>query len=315
MWLLFHVMSTVALPKLTCRGYELDLSAAAFGQLRRSDDITGDGGACRERMREDGYLFLPGLLDVEQVLAARAGVIDRLAARGWIDETQPRMEGVAKPGGASFMPEILVRENKPLLDLLYTGAMLEFYGRFLGGEVRHFDYTWFRSVPGGEMGTQPHCDIVYMGRGTFNLFTSWTPIGEVPMELGGLMILENSHRQQEKLKKYLSRDVDAYCRNYPDGAAIESGSKQWQNWDGRLSSNPVTLREKLGGRWLTTNFAAGDVLVFSMATVHTSLDNQTNRYRLSSDSRHQLASEPADERWIGENPIAHGAAGKRGKIC
>jgi len=52
-----------------------------------------------------------------------------------------------------------------------------------------------------------------------------------------------------------------------------------------------------------------------MATVHASLDNQSTRLRLSSDSRYQLASEPADERWIGPNPIAHGPAGKKGKAC
>jgi len=52
-----------------------------------------------------------------------------------------------------------------------------------------------------------------------------------------------------------------------------------------------------------------------MATVHASLDNQTNRFRLSSDSRYQLASEPADERWIGAHPAGHGPAGKKGKIC
>jgi len=45
------------------------------------------------------------------------------------------------------------------------------------------------------------------------------------------------------------------------------------------------------------------------------LDNQTNKVRLSTDTRYQLASEPIDERWIGENPPAHGPAGKRGLIC
>jgi hypothetical protein len=50
-----------------------------------------------------------------------------------------------------------------------------------------------------------------------------------------------------------------------------------------------------------------------MVTLHCSLDNQSpvNRIRLSSDSRYQLASEPADERWIGEEPIAHGPAAQR----
>ena len=52
-----------------------------------------------------------------------------------------------------------------------------------------------------------------------------------------------------------------------------------------------------------------------MFTVHAGLDNRSDRVRLSSDSRYQPASKPADERWIGPNPIAHGAAGRRGKIC
>ena len=113
-----------------------------------------------------------------------------------------------------------------------------------------------------------------------------------------------------------STNVNAIdCTNHPDAGLIESGQKQWQDWDGRLSSNPVTLREKLGGRWLTADFKAGDLLTFGMATVHASLDNQSDRLRLSSDSRYQLASEPADERWIGANPIAHGPDGKKGKVC
>ena len=309
-------MNTLALPKLTSIRLELDTSDAAFGELRRSDGIANDGAALRARMQEDGYLYLPGLLDVAQVRSARQYVVDRLAELGCLDESFPRMEAVSVAGkGNAWMPDKLAHENKALLKLLYTGPMMEFYERFLGGTVRHYDYTWFRSIPGGASGTYPHTDVVYMGRGTFNLFTSWTPLGDIPVEVGGLMILEGSHRQREKLRNYLSRDVDAYCTNRDDAADIATGQKQWQDWDGRLSSDPVSLREKLGGRWLTTDFRMGDVLAFTMATVHASLDNQTNRYRLSSDSRYQLASEPVDERWIGENPIAHGPAGKRGKIC
>ena len=120
--------------------------------------------------------------------------------------------------------------------------MIEFFGRLLRGPVRHFDYTWFRAVPGGGEGTYPHCDAVYMGRGTLNLFTAWTPIGDVPLELGGLMILEGSHRLADRLRNYLHRDVDAYCVNRPDAVDFESGAKQWQNWDGRLANDPALLR-------------------------------------------------------------------------
>jgi hypothetical protein len=307
---------TTAPLQLTSLGKELDGRASAFGELRRSDDIARDGAALRARMAEDGYLFMPGLLNVERLRAARQYVVDQLAELGLLDDRFPRMEAVTRPGGqGGFMPDKLAQRNPALLDVLYAGPMMEFHERFLGGPVRHYDFTWFRCVGAGGSGTYPHTDVVYMGRGTFHLYTSWTPIGDVPVEVGGLMILEGSHRQREKLANYLSRDVDVYCTNRPDAEAIASGQKNWQDWDGRLSSDPVSLREKLGGRWLTTDFRMGDVLVFGMATVHASLDNHSNRFRLSSDSRYQLASEPVDERWVGANPIAHGPAGKKGKIC
>lgn len=283
---------------LTSLGLALDLSPQAFGELRATPEPLAPSTDLHARMIEDGYLFLPGLLDPEQVLGVQRLVTERISQ-----------------GGNRESSHDLALNNAPLAKLLYSGKMIEFYEKLLGGPVKHFDHTWFRAVPGGGHGTYPHCDIVYMGRGTFNLFTAWTPIGDVPLEVGGLMLLENSHRQTAVLKNYLQRDVDVYCTNRADAPDIESGAKTWQDWDGRLSSDPVRLREKLGGRWLTTHFHAGDVLTFSMAMVHASLDNQSKRFRLSSDSRYQLASEPADERWIGANPIAHGPAGKKGKIC
>ena len=59
----------------------------------------------------------------------------------------------------------------------------------------------------------------------------------------------------------------------------------------------------------------GDLLVFGMYTIYASSDNNTNQIRLSSDSRYQLASEPADERWIGANPPANGILAQKGMIC
>jgi len=56
-------------------------------------------------------------------------------------------------------------------------------------------------------------------------------------------------------------------------------------------------------------------LIFDMYLVHGGLDNRSQRFRLSSDSRYQLASEPVDERWVGADPPGHGPNSKRGKIC
>ena len=59
----------------------------------------------------------------------------------------------------------------------------------------------------------------------------------------------------------------------------------------------------------------GNPLIFPMHTIHASVDNQSDRVRISSDSRYQRADEPADERWIGPNPVSQSKAGKRGRIC
>jgi len=44
-------------------GQELDVSPQAFGELTSSKEIMGNPEALRARMKSDGYLYLPGLLD------------------------------------------------------------------------------------------------------------------------------------------------------------------------------------------------------------------------------------------------------------
>ena len=107
----------------------------------------------------------------------------------------------------------VARDNPELDKVLYDGPMMEFNRGFLGGEVRHFDYTWFRTKSPGDNGTQPHYDVVYMGRGTRKLFTSWTPLSDITMDMGGLIVLEGSHRQHELIDTYGQLDVDRYCEN------------------------------------------------------------------------------------------------------
>ncbi|MGG1552185.1 hypothetical protein [Paenibacillus ferrarius] len=91
-----------------------------------------------------------------------------------------------------------------------------------------------------------------MGRGTQNVYPVWSPLGDIPFEIGGLAI-----------------------------------------W------------EKFGGKWATTEFEAGDVLIFGMFLLHCSLENTTNQYRLSVDARYQSANEAVDERWSGKKPRSH----------
>ena len=142
-------MSVVDIPQLTYGGSALDMNQV--GLLRRSDDALHDRDELHRRMGEDGYLYLPGLLDRDQVVAARQELCDRLHGAGMLDFSRPIMECVAAPQAqidaaatGPFMPE-LARDNAPLSKVIYDGAMMDFYTFFLGGPVRHFDYTWFRA--------------------------------------------------------------------------------------------------------------------------------------------------------------------------
>jgi hypothetical protein len=326
-------MSTLETVQLNYNGTPIDMSQV--GHLRRSNDALNDRTELWSRFTEDGYLYLPGLLDRNQVLAARAELCRRLDEAGMLDDDYPPAECVmipeAKFNGAAtgpFMPQ-LARDNGPLEKVVYDGAMMEFYTEFLGGPVRHYDYTWFRAkTPGPGVATTPHYDIVYMGRGTKDLYTSWTPFSDIPYEMGGLMLLENSHRLNEVVQTYGQTDVDLYCENEGNAKATvedaqaagreltaeENKGIRW-NSTGAYSSSAIDVQQKLGGRWLTAEYQMGDLLIFCMYMMHSSSDNQTNSIRLSSDTRYQLASEPVDKRWIGDAPPNHTIRAKRGMIC
>ena len=305
--------TTTTLPQLYSYGHALEMTDDKVGLLRDSSAAADDFPELRRRFAENGYLYLPGYLDRDEVLAARASLTDGLAAAGVLDPAHPPIDGICKPGsGYVFKPE-LTTNNPSIQNLLYSGRLPEFYSKFFNEPIRHYDFTWMRAIGPGK-GTNPHCDLPYMGRGTHTHMTCWVPYGDISTTLGGLMVLEGSHKRMDLLEHYVYRDVDAFCENKPKEAEAAKSGK-WA-FTGTLSHNPPAVRNKFGGRWLTTEFKAGDFITFGMFLVHASLDNRTtNQLRISSDARYQRASEPIDERWVGVNPPGHTTAGKRGRIC
>ena len=308
---------------LTSLGHELPTDPDSFGWLRESTDATDDPAELRQRFADDGYLFIRDFFDPELVLDARRSVFEKLAAGGQLDPDRPVMDGVLHPsirddsagggGHRGFRPDLAAAD--PAVErVVYGPKLLGFYERFFAEPIRHFDFTWLRVIGTGN-GTPCHCDWVYMGRGSRRLMTCWVPYVEVPLEVGGLMLLEGSFRQEKKLKGYLEKDVDTYCENRPgDVQRVKDGGGS--SFPGYLSQRPDLLPKQFGGRWLTAEaFRPGDFITFRMDMVHGSLDNHSDRVRMSTDTRYQPASEPADERWVGPNPPGHGKAGKRGRIC
>jgi ectoine hydroxylase-related dioxygenase (phytanoyl-CoA dioxygenase family) len=282
------------LPPIVSYGHTLETGPDKLGTLLDSSSVVNDVEELKTRLERDGYLYIKGYLDKDKVTKAYDALVNKLK-----DQT-------------GFKPEI-ARDCSEVQEVLYSGKLVEFYEKLYGEPVRHYDYTWLR-VMGPGKGTNPHCDLPYMGRGTHRHMTCWVPYKKTSYKLGGLMVLEGSHKRMDLLENYVYRDVDSYCENRERD--IEKVKKNEWTFSGTLSHNPVAIRNKFGGRWLVTEFEPGDFLTFGMFVVHASIDNQTeNEIRISTDSRYQRASEPIDERWVGVNPPAHGPNGKRSLIC
>jgi hypothetical protein len=277
--------------KLTLAKQELELGGRYLSTLRDSTGLLHEPAALRERIEEEGYLLLRGLHDPARVRAVRDMILDNLAENDQIDASFPVDQGVVKPGarGSFLGGSKAMTRNRTFLDLVESPRIMEFFAQFLRSDVLTFDYKWLRVIAPGDF-TGAHYDVVYMGRGTHNLYTCWTPITDVPYEMGPLALLTGSHRGPgfERVKAtYGQMDVD---RDHVTGA---------------FSNDPIEMVEKFGGQWQTAEFAMGDAVIFGMFTMHGSLTNTSNRYRISCDTRYQRADEPVDDRWVGEEPPAH----------
>ena len=321
-------MPTLYELELTYQGEPLDNSPDLLGPLRESSEAVNDREELWRRWEEDGYLFLPGYLDRQQVKAGRESILERVAAVDELNRRSTPINGIVRPGPTVAYASDIMRDNRAVNRVLHEGPMVEFYEFFLGGPVRYFDFTWFRAkTSAAGTATQPHCDMVYMSRGTKQLCTSWTPFGDIPVKMGGLMMLERSHKNREFVEGYGQTDVDAYCETEDADVLVRQARQEdrdltgaerdrirW-NSSGSYSVDAIEVRREFGGRWLTADYRMGDLLVFCMHLLHASHDNQTDELRISTDTRYQLASEPVDERWIGDDPPGHSIRAKRGIIC
>lgn len=239
----------------------------------------GDFDALRTRLERDGYLFLRGFHAREVAEKAEAWVLKAIRERGGLNpdgtiSEQNRNFNFFRETSVSHAPEILA-----LTDGAHTFG---FYEGLLGGEVLTFDKRWLRAMAtGGNNGF--HYDCVYVGRGTPRKYTMWSAISEIPLERGPLVMALGSHQDERLKSTYGATDVDA------------------DHTDPVFSSDPREIVDHFGFKLGTAHFQPGDVLIFSLLSMHSSAPNLTNHYRISIDTRYQLASEPTDPRFFGEN--------------
>ena len=238
-----------------------------------------DFDSLRTTLENDGFLFIRGFHPREVAQSAEKWVLKAIEERGGLNadgtiSDKNQNFNFFRETGVSHAPEILA-----LTDGAHTFA---FYEQLLGGDVLTFDKRWLRAMAkGGNNGF--HYDRVYVGRGTPRKFTMWSAISEIPLEQGPLVMALGSHRDERLKSTYGATDVDA------------------DHTDPVFSSDPREIVDHFGFKLGTTDFQPGDVLIFSLLSMHSSAPNLTNRYRISIDTRYQLASEPTDPRFFGEN--------------
>lgn len=258
--------------------------------LQDSNDILADTEALRARLAEDGYLFIRGLHNRDEVLQARRDILERLAARNCLDPDAPLLDGVVNPALEASSTSVRGNEDlktPSLRQVLYGPRAMGFFERLLGGEPLAYNFQWLRTAgPGASSGI--HSDVVYMGRGTHDLYTCWTPLGDMTAEMGPLCLCLGSHKWEAVRRTYGASDVD---RDLIEGI---------------FTRDPAELVDRFGGRWATAReLHAGDAIIQSIFILHASLTNMSNRFRISCDTRYQRKDQPVDDRWTGEAPRGH----------
>ena len=172
--------------------------------------------------------------------------------------------------------------------------IVEFFEAFLQGPVYlhkrkliRFNYPGSASVTGG------HYDLTYLRAGTDQFCSSWIPIGDAPVEMGGLIYLENS----VSIGKKFESDHQTLNSKLPYDQRIQAYKNG--SWDGWLNENLPALAEQNNTRWLVGDYEAGDMVIHSPYILHASTVNQdpAGRMRLSTDIRYQRVRDPIDKRW------------------
>ncbi|MCC6579089.1 MAG: phytanoyl-CoA dioxygenase family protein [Phycisphaeraceae bacterium] len=258
--------------------------AVAIEGFVDSTALFNDPLALRYRAEEDGFLFFRSLLPKEPLLELRRQIVTILARRGWLRPGTDPMEAIVDRDMIARtlqVDESLIYIGVPsdvykeiqCLELFHTlphhPKLIEALERMFGQDVfvhpRHIARVL---IPSDRCAaTPPHQDYTHI-QGTHQFWTCWFPLGDCPMDLGGLSMLRGSNKEGV----------------LPVTAAAGAGG----------------VESILCGKsydWVQDDYALGDAMFFPSHTVHRGLPNQHHdRIRISLDLRYQPAGQEIEHR-------------------
>jgi ectoine hydroxylase-related dioxygenase (phytanoyl-CoA dioxygenase family) len=287
-----------SMPRLRAYGRDLDPAPDRLGWLMPTP-ADRPVRALREQFHEHGYLWLKGFLDPEEVTAFRGYVFRHMDGCGL---TAPGSDPAL--GLSSGQPPRKDLVDRKLMALVRSAAYEAFcvqprLWQFMDAFVEGLSYLHKRKLlrytqPGTDVSTAAHYDLIYLRGGTSRLVTAWIPVGDIPVEMGGLCYLEGSHAIGSAMEVEFTRKaadltpeerISAYNKNMSEG--------------GWISKDLPDMAERFDARWLIADYEAGDVVLHSPFMIHASTTNvdPQNRIRLSTDIRYQNVDDEIDARW------------------
>ena len=229
-------------------------------ELADSSPLQGEPDALRRCLGDDGYLFFRGLLPAAAMRAAADGVLAELHRGGWVDDRDipSGRRRALNSREALDDPAFRAAIAGPAFNQIpYLARLRSLVRMILGPRAFSYPAKVLRAVyperpTGVARGRHVHQD--YSVSGVQDMLTTWVPLMEIPVQLGGLGVRPGSHLGPPLRPRVLGQG--------------ERG-------------------------WATTDYRAGDVLIFHCLTSHAALPNRGTSLRLSGDFRWQRPDEPA----------------------
>lgn len=248
----------------------------------------------RARFDADGHLLLRGLLPRDDVQRARKAYFDALAHTGVLKPDTPAVEGRfddAKPASdfpglgagqdtagangrpgssetaAAFIDAAFEQHTAPWYwsedgtGFAQHPVLRRFVEEFTGwgGErTAPVKRTLLRNNTPGNKAIGVHYDQTFMRYGEPTSVTAWVPIGDVSLEGGGLIYLEDGERLGAEIE-------DEFSRKAREAGMTEEEMRYAFNANmlatGFLCDGPKEFGRKYGKRWFVGPYEAGDVVL------------------------------------------------------
>ena len=245
--------------------------------FRVSNDALSDPAELRRRFEEEGYLFLRKFQEPERLWQLRLEILETLrGASDWIAPGSTLEEGRVDPAkavteGNREYSRVYAQVQK-LRSMHASGhwpEVVDLIGTIVDGPVMphpmKITRLWFPKYT--EHTTPFHQDFVHF-QSNLEVISVWTPVGDCPLELGPLAVVEGSHKVGKVVDHHFSLGAGGQKVTDPEQRGIPRCS----------------------------DFEIGDTLIFGCLMVHGALPNLTeDRLRVSLDNRYQRNGLPVSE--------------------